>query len=217
MTDRVTMTGLNASLICDAMQRTQGKSLVRAQELLHLQAIGGRAVVGPAYTVRVSPIQTPTGEERAKWFSAIDDAPRDAVFVIQAAGDVGGAVFGEMVALRLAAIGVAGVVVDGPTRDLGPIKEIGIPFWTRNVTMRGMIPEDGFTEVGVPLAINQTLVQPGDLVAADPDGVIICPKDLCSEVLPVAKQFLESEETTQTKVRAGGRLFDVYPSKAKST
>ncbi|MET4808226.1 hypothetical protein [Limibacillus sp. MBR-115] len=204
---------LNASLIADAMQRVGGVSFVRGQQLSGFQPQSGKPAVGLAYTVRVRFAQEKTGEERARWFDAIDTAPGGAIFVIQADEDVGAAVFGEMVALRLNRRGLAGVVVDGDARDVLQLREIGLPFWTRGATPTGMIPNDADTSVAVTLEIDGVEVAPGDLVAADADGVMVCPAERIEEVLSVARAFRDSEAVTVENLKAGHALIDVYPSK----
>jgi 4-hydroxy-4-methyl-2-oxoglutarate aldolase len=205
--------GLNASLVADAMQRTAGASFARQQEIAGLEALSTRPALGPAYTVRVRNATTKTGQERARWFAAIDNAPSGSMFVIQANEDIGAAVFGEMVALRLHALGLSGAVVDGYSRDIQQIRDIDFPYWTRAATARGMIPDDADTESGVILEIGGVQIAPGDLIAADADGVIVCPKAYTAEVLMVSRTFRNSESITQEKLRAGQRLIDVYPSK----
>ncbi len=205
--------GLNASLVADAMQRVGGVPFVRGQQLAGYQPQSNKPAVGLAYTVRVSYAHNKTGEERAQWFSAIDNAPPGAMFVIQADEDVGAAVFGEMVALRLNKLGLAGVVVDGSTRDILQLRELGLPFWTRDTTPTGMIPNDADTSIGVTLELDGINIAPGDLVAADADGVMVCPAEKAEEVLAVARAFRDSELVTIEKVNAGEALIDVYPSK----
>ena len=205
--------GLNASFIADAIQRLHGADFVRQHELLGFSALTSRAALGHAYTVRVKVATSKTGEERRRWFDAIDNAPAGSIFVIQASEDVGAAVFGEMVALRLHAIGLAGAIVDGLSRDIQQIRDIGFPYWTRFITMRGMIPDDADTHVGDEVKIGDVSIKPGDLISADCDGVVVCPKDKVQEVLGVARTFRDSEVLTQHKLRSGGRLLDAYPSK----
>lgn len=208
------LTGLNASLVADALQRLDGIDAARRGELAGIRALTGHVAVGPAYTVRVRPARQRSGDERARWFAAIDNAPPGAVLVIQAHRDIDSAVFGEMVALRFQSIGLVGVVVDGYSRDINQIRDIGLPFWTRDITMRGMLPDDADTESGVTLTIGAATIAPGDLVAADGDGVFVCPAARLSDVMPTAHTFRDSEVITQKKLRSGQRLFDVYPSKS---
>ncbi len=205
--------GLNSSFIADAIQRLHGPDFVRKHELPGFSALTPHAALGYSYTVRVMLATSKTGDERKRWFDAIDGAPPGAFFVIQAGEDVGGAVFGEMVALRLRAIGLAGAVVDGPSRDIQQIRDIGLPYWTRSITMRGMLPDDADTQVGGDIKIGSAIIRPGDLIAADCDGVVVCPRDKSQDVLGVARTFRDSEVSTQQQVRSGGKLLQAYPSK----
>ncbi|MGE0802395.1 MAG: RraA family protein [Lautropia sp.] len=211
--DSTAWQGLNASFVADGMQRLNGAAFAREHELRGLTALTGRVAIGPAYTVRVRAARNPAGNERQRWFDAIDQAPKGSVFVIQANDDVGAAVFGEMVALRLHTLGVAGAVVDGYSRDIQQIRDIGLAYWTRTITMRGMIPDEADTETGVVLDIGGTTIRPGDLVAADADGVVVCPQAAAEQALGIARTFRDSEVVTERELRKGARLLDVYPSK----
>jgi regulator of RNase E activity RraA len=206
--------GLNASLVADAMQRLRGAAFAQAGEVAGLTALTGLAAVGPAYTVRVGPALERRGDERRRWFDAIDRAPAGAIFVIQADPALTAAVFGEMVALRLHALGLRGAVVDGFSRDLQPIRDLRLPYWTRGITMRGTIPDELDTTPGIPVTIGAVTIRPGDLIAADADGVIVCPAEDHGEVLEVSRAFRDSEVITQQRVRGGDRLYDCYPSKS---
>ncbi len=205
--------GLNASLVADAMQRVGGIPYVRSQQLAGFLPQSGRPAIGLAYTVRVRFAKERKGDERARWFDAIDNAPAGAMFVIQADEDVGAAVFGEMVALRLHKLGLAGVVVDGMARDILQLREIGLPFWTRATSPTGMVPDDADTSPAVTLDIDGVSVEPGDLIAGDADGVMVCPASRIEEVLSVARTYRDSETQTITKLLNGQALIDVYPSK----
>lgn len=213
MTD-TDFTGLNASLVSDAMEKIGGFDFAKSHELTGFTPITGKAALGYAYTIRVRRAVEKKGDERQRWFAAIDDAPAGAMFVIQADEDVQAAVFGEMVALRLHTTGLAGAIVDGYSRDIQQIRDIGFAYWTRLITPRGMSPIDADLQAGVSLSIRGVTVNAGDLIAADADGVFVCPAAQATEVLAISRTFRDAEVVTQEQVRKGARLFDVYPSKA---
>lgn len=209
-------TGLNASLLNDAIEKLAGHEVSRHQCCRGLRPILRQLpAIGPAYTMRLTRARTLDGGERERVMSAYDAAPAGAVVVVETVGDLGGGVIGDVVAARLKFLGVKAAVVDGCVRDVLGIEQYGVPVWTREISMAGMVPGQLHVEIGVTVSIGGVTVRPGDLVAADMDGVFVCPAAHATEALALARSFLDSETQTHAKVAAGMSIVDAYPSKSK--
>ncbi len=208
--------GLNASVLHDAVEKIKGHQV---SENLCCRAIRPIArqptIVGPAHTIRLSRAMNLDGTERTKVMHAYDTAPEGTVVVIEVLAKLGGGVVGDVVAHRLKRLGVKAAVVDGCIRDVLGIEQHGVPVWAREVSMAGMVPGEVHVEVGCPISVGGVLVRPGDLVALDMDGVFICPEELVSSAVPMAKEFLVSEEKTHDGIAAGKSIVQAYPSKIK--
>lgn len=124
-------------------------------------------VAGPAYTVRCAP------GDNLMLHAAIYRAPAGAVIVVEA-GDVDYAVAGGNVCAVAQRRGVAAFVVDGVIRDLAEARERRFPVFAR-----GVIPipggKDGLGTLGEPVRCGGVLVEPGDMVVADEEGVVVVP------------------------------------------
>jgi regulator of RNase E activity RraA len=150
--------------------------------------------VGPALTVL-----TREGDNLAI-HRALDDAEPGDVLVINALGGTTRAVFGDLLAEICLAAGIAGVIIDGLTRDRAAIKELGLPIWARGVSPAGPA-KYGPGSVSVPVACGGTVVNPGDLITADDDGVAVIPIQRAESVLRRLADIDKFEEDLRTKIR----------------
>ena len=113
--------------------------------------------------------------------------------------------------------GVKGAVVDGPIRDIGRILDIEFPVWAR-----GNIPTDSIGRVdlvgiGGPIWCGGVRVNPGDIIFADCDGVVVIPvKDVdLKEVVEKAEEVVRLERRSREEIRQGKSLLDVYKKYGK--
>jgi 4-hydroxy-4-methyl-2-oxoglutarate aldolase len=136
-------------------------------------------VAGPAYTVRCPP------GDNLMLHAAIHRAPAGSVIVVEC-DDVEYALAGGNVCAVAQRRGVRAFVLDGVIRDLAEIRELGFP-----VIARGVIPIPGAKEavepLNVPVRCGGVTVEPGDVVVADEDGVVVVPQSRQAEVLVDAK------------------------------
>ncbi|HET9015897.1 MAG TPA: hypothetical protein VFN57_09885 [Thermomicrobiaceae bacterium] len=133
-------------------------------------------VAGPAVTVAI-----PTGALSVLKEAVERTAPGD-VLVVNACGNPTAAVIGGNICRGMVHRGVAGLVVDGALRDVSEIRADGLPSFARHVaTFAG--PKDGPGEVNVPVACGGVVVNPGDIVVADEDGIVVVPPERAAEVL----------------------------------
>ncbi|MDG2003324.1 MAG: hypothetical protein P8J20_08335 [Novosphingobium sp.] len=154
--------GYEVAWISDSMELHLMDSAIRAIWK------GVPRVVGPAVTVTVPP-----GD-----FLMISEAlttvrPGD-VLVVDARGDTLRAVWGEYFSAWAQGLGLAGVIIDGATRDVSEIEALGFPVFTRGITSRKPTMT-GPGEVNVPVSCGGVCVIPGDIVVADGEGVIVLP------------------------------------------
>ena len=100
--------------------------------------------------------------------------------------------------------GVAGLVVDGPVRDLEELIEFGWPVYSRGANPRG--PEkNGPGAVNLSTACGGIVVKPGDIVLVDGDGVIVIPPDMAEAAIADAEKRIEAEKEILEAIEAGNR------------
>lgn len=153
-------------------------------------------VVGPAITVSV-----PDGAFEVVKIALEMSQPGDVV-VINAFGDTKHALLGGNVCRGLKARGLAGLIADGAVRDMTEIQGDGFPVFARGLALF-MGPIVGRGEVNVPIACGSVVVNPGDIIVADDDGIIVIPPHEAADVLAAAKELHERHQSVQSVLLSG--------------
>lgn len=180
-----------AAVISDCMSRiTAGGAALRPMHA------GGAVLAGPAYTVKTRP------GDNLFVHKAIDLALPGDILVVDAGGDLTNAIMGEMMLTHTETRGLAGVVVFGAIRDYSHVHNHPFPVFAAGVTHRGPY-QDGPGEINVPIAINGMVIQPGDLMIGDDDGLMCVPFDETENVHPEAAKRLAGENAQRERVRNG--------------
>ncbi|AEM85676.1 RraA family protein [Streptomyces violaceusniger] len=144
------------------------------------------------------PILTVAGDNKAV-IAALEHIRPGDILVINAFGHDGRAIIGDNLAQRFAVYGAAGAVVDGYVRDAAIIGELGVPVFARGLTPAGPF-KNGPGTIGEPVAIGGVVVNPGDIVAADGDGVIVIPPHRADEALRAVEEIVAREAALDAEV-----------------
>lgn len=152
-------------------------------------------IAGPAVTVSV-----PTGSFSMAKLAMMECHQGD-VLVVNSHGDTQHAMLGGHIGHALVVRGLAGIIVDGAVRDASELREIGLPVFARGtaVVVGG---HDGPGEINIPIACGGVVVNPGDILVADEDGIVVIPLDAAEEVL---KQVSDLKERHGISEPAFGR------------
>ena len=156
----------------------------------------GGVLAGPALTVKTRP------GDNLMVHKALTLAEPGDVIVVDAGGDLTNALIGELMLSHAIQVGVAGVVIDGAVRDLAWIRANTLPVYAAGVTHRGPY-KDGPGEINVPVALDGMVIEPGDLVLGDDDGLLCVPFDAAAAVHDAAKAKHEAELKTLANTQAG--------------
>jgi 4-hydroxy-4-methyl-2-oxoglutarate aldolase len=127
--------------------------------------------------------------------------------VLVAAGSAEYAVAGELFATEALRRGMAGIVIDGCCRDSRTLAELDLPVYARGVAPTAC-PAQAVPIIGVPLTIGSVLVQPGDLVIGDDDGLVVATIVELEERLEAAEAIQRRETALQAAIAGGASLFD---------
>jgi len=176
--------------ISDSMSRiTAGGPSLRP---IHREGV----LAGPAFTVKTRP------GDNLMVHKALDIAEPGDVIVVDAGGDLSNAIFGEMMLAQAARRGVAGIVIHGAIRDAAAIRANPLPVFAAGVTHRGPY-KDGPGEINGPIAIGGLVIQSGDLVLGDDDGVLAVAIDDCRAVIEAAEAKQSAETKQMAAIEAG--------------
>jgi regulator of RNase E activity RraA len=142
------------------------------------------------------------GGDNLTYLRALEFCRPGDVLVIDAGGILNNAVVGGILSFYAAHIGVLGVVVDGAIRDVAEIRAREFPVYARGVTHRGPY-KDGPGEINVPISVGGMVVNPGDIVVGDQDGLMAFAPDEAELLIEKARAHLETEAETIRAMKEG--------------
>lgn len=157
---------------------------------------GEKTMAGTAVTARSR------GGDNLTYLRALEFCRPGDVLLVDAGGDIANAVIGGILTFYAAKIGLAGVVVDGALRDVAEIRSREFPVYARGVTHRGPY-KDGPGEINVPIQVGGMVVNPGDIVVGDQDGLLAIPREDAAELIVKARAVLEAEARTIQAMEEG--------------
>jgi RraA family protein len=152
---------------------------------MHTQGI----LAGPALTVKTRP------GDNLMLHKALDMAMPGDVIVVDGGGVLTNSLMGELMLAYAVKKGVSGIVINGAIRDADSFKAVNLPAFAAGITHRGPY-KDGPGEINVPIAIDGMVIEPGDLILGDSDGVVCVPFASAEEVYErtASKPHAEAEQ-----------------------
>lgn len=141
--------------------------------------------------------------------AAIEVCQPGDVLVVTTIGQEKAGMIGELIVQSLIKRGVKGVVIDSGIRDVARIRALGFPVWTRSITPRGTTKIHGGW-VNAEAVCGGVIVNPGDLIVADDDGVVVVKKQDIDFALAASRERKKKEELTSKRIQEGQLSVDFY-------
>ena len=160
-------------------------------------------IAGPAVTV------TCQAGDNLMIHAAIEVCKPGDILVITTQGSCIAGMIGELIVTALMKKGVQGVIMDSGIRDVRQLRDLGFPVWTRAVLSQGTTKIKGGW-VNAPAICGGVAVEPGDLIVADDDGVVVVKKEDLHSTLELSKGRMQKEEGTKAKIESGQISLDFY-------
>jgi 4-hydroxy-4-methyl-2-oxoglutarate aldolase len=145
---------------------------------------------------------------------AVEQMKEGDILVVGVSSENTDGMFGELLATSVRAHGGRGLVIEAGCRDVGPLREMDFPVWSRAVSAQGTVKAT-LGAVNVPIVCAGQLIHPGDAVIGDDDGVVIVPRAVAAQVAEASAKRTAKEDATRKLLAAGTLGLDLYDMRAK--
>ena len=160
---------------------------------------------GPAFTVHCPPLSN------LQIHHAIYQASPGDVLVVHVSGGIEAGYWGDILNEAAMARGLGGLVIDGGVRDTAGLAAMSFPVFSNGVSIQGTGKDyDATAWLEAPVRMGNVVVNPGDLIMGDRDGVVALPQGQVNSIL-IAAQARETDEARKVeRIRQGERTIDLY-------
>ncbi|EGO63676.1 RraA family protein [Acetonema longum] len=192
--------GLPAANIADEMNRL---GCVDAR----IKPLNSTPLLGTAFTVKAR------AGDNLMFHKAIDMAQPGDVIVVDGQGDLTNSFTGEIMMRQVLKRGLAGVVVDGAVRDVDALRELPLAIYAAGATPKGPY-KNGPGEINVPVSCGGIVINPGDILVGDGDGIVVISPPDAAVVAQKAKTKQKKEQETFRQIEAGNLDRSAYSDEA---
>jgi regulator of RNase E activity RraA len=199
---------LYTSVISDVVDSLGARNQGMRQEVRPVYE--GAVVVGRAYPVLTADVYKFIDDPYGPEIDAVDSLKPNDIMVVCTQRSTRTCFWGELLATAARARGARGIVVDGTVRDVAQIAKMKFPTFATGIYMVDSAGRSIVIDHNCPVDCGGVLVNPGDIIFGDIDGVIVIPRELEKEVVPLALEKVSKEDKVREELLKGLLLRDVY-------
>ena len=141
---------------------------------------------------------------------AVDSCRPDDVFIAAAGGSWRSGIWGELLSTAASNSGCVGAIVDGAVRDVAKMRAMPFPVFARGTCVYDSMNRQRVIDIDVSVQIDGVTIQPGDLVFADEDGVVVVPQEIEREAIQAAWNKVHAENVTRDAIKNGMKATAAY-------
>lgn len=163
----------------------------------------GRKIAGTAITVQCF------DADNLMIHAALELCHKGDILVVVSLTETKNGYFGELLARAFLKRGVTGLIIDGGVRDVQSLRQLGFPVWSRYINVVGTT-KNSPGSVNIPITCGNVMINPGDFVVADDDGIVSISREDIDSVIKNSREREKRETLTREKIANGELSVDFY-------
>ncbi len=199
---------LYSAVICDALDSLGFTNQAARVELRQLTS--SDMLVGRCRTTLWADMFHEDPQPYDLELQAVDSCQPDDVLIAAAGGSMRSGIWGELLTTAVLNGGCVGAIVDGAIRDVGKIRQLGFPVLARGVSPYDSKNRQRVIDCDISVEIGGVLFNPGDLVVADEDGIVVIPQRVESQTLSLAWAKVHSENEVRAAIGGGMKAVAAF-------
>ena len=199
---------LTTAVVADALDGLGAREQAMRADIRPLYP--GAVVVGRAYTALFADVHKIMDDPFRGNFEMTEALKPGSVLVIAYNQSTRAAVWGDLLSYAAQVRGANGIVIDGCTRDTAEMIKMKFPTFVSGITNICPLGRSYVIDHGCPVRCGGALVNPGDIVYGDADGVVVIPKELVEKAIPAAFDIMEGENQFRIRLRKGEKVRDAF-------
>ena len=204
----VTLENLYAAVVADVLDGLGHRHQTLSADITALTPAS--RVCGRVFTARAEAVEEIPAEPYKLEMEVIDTMRAGDVLVVDASHNRQCAFWGELLSTACQAKGVRGVVMSACSRDLWALSKMDFPIFGIGCTPADSNGRIDVVEIGKPIMIADVATENGDYLVADEDGVVIIPAGVVEEVVKLAEEKMNAENTVRDELAAGVPVAEVF-------
>jgi 4-hydroxy-4-methyl-2-oxoglutarate aldolase len=165
-------------------------------------------MAGPAVTISSQP------GDNLMIHASIEVCQPGDVLVVTTTSESTDGMFGELLGVSCQAHGIAGLIIDAGCRDTSELTAMSFPVWSKAISSQGTVKNTA-GDVNIAVVCAGAIINPGDVIVADADGVVVVPRENAAQVAQASEQRIAKEEKTRQRLRSGELGLDFYGLRSK--